>query len=732
MKPYLAHIKVNLRLTLRDKMILFFNYAFPLVFFFIFAQAFDAKQGGAINQVVTMVLIIGVLGTGFFGAGIRAVQDREANILRRFKVAPITPSPILAASLVVGLLAYLPAVVLFLLLAHFAYGMAMPANILSLFAFISVAVVAFRSMGLVIASVVNSMQESQIVIQLIYLPMLFLSGATFPLTMLPDWVQIVAQFMPATYLYTGLQGIMLRHESLAENWSAACALLLTTAIGTFIGVKLFRWEKTEKLPASAKLWLVAVFAPFIAMGAWQARTHGTMTKAKLLDRQMARSRTTLIRDARIFTGDGKVIPAGAVLIRAGKIAEIFEGPVPKKAEGGAIVVEGSGKTIIPGLIDTHVHLGGPGGLMQSYENYDFTKAAQRELAAYLYSGVTAARSAGDGPDLSLRLKSEITSGARLGAEVFTCGPMFTVEGGHGTEYFEGAPEQVRDELKQQLVRLPKTADEARAQVRELKSKGVDCVKAILDAGSSSFLFNRMDISLLRAIVEAAHARNLPVVVHTGDSSDVADAIAANADGIEHGSARDAIPDGLLAKMAQKHITLDPTLSVVEAWNDFVAGKTDLLDRSLTQQVGPAELLQSTKKMIDSAEVKKLRERLGKYPADLGTAMDNLRRAYRAGVPLVAGSDSGNYLVIHGPAIHRELQLWVKAEVPAKAALKAATSGAARSLRAADELGRIAKGRDATLLLLDGNPLEDISATERISAVFFKGERINRSSLFKDQ
>ena len=93
MNSYLAQTAINLKLTFRDRTVIFFNYLFPLVFFFIFAQLFHAEQGGAIIQVLTMVLNIGILGSGFFGAGIRAVQDREANILRRFKVAPISAAP---------------------------------------------------------------------------------------------------------------------------------------------------------------------------------------------------------------------------------------------------------------------------------------------------------------------------------------------------------------------------------------------------------------------------------------------------------------------------------------------------------------------------------------------------------------------------------------------------------------------------------------------------------------
>lgn len=732
MKPYLAHIKINLKLTVRDRLVLFFNYAFPLVFFFIFAQTMDARQGGAINQVLTMVLIIGVLGTGFFGAGIRSVQEREQNILRRFKVAPITPAPILTASVVVGWAAYIPSVVLFFALAHFVYKMPIPARPISLLLFISVGVIAFRATGLVIASVVNSMQESQIITQVLYLPMLFLSGATFPLSFMPEWLQEISQFLPATHLYTGVQGILVRDESLLQNRTPVLALILTTVVAMFIGIKLFRWEKDEKLPASAKLWLVVVFTPFLVLGALEAKTKSNIVKAKQLTRDLARSRTTLIRDARIITGDGAVISSGAVLIRRGRIEEIFSGTAPKSAEEGANVVESSGKTIIPGLIDLHVHLGTPGGIVEDTTAYDPEKSSRRALVSYLYSGVTAVRSVGDGLDVVLKLRKESTSGERLETELFLCGPMFTTEGGHGTEYFKSVPDKFRDKVVNQFVRTPKTPDEARTQIRELKKQGVDGIKAILDAGQASALFNRLDVTVLKAIIEEAHAQQLPVVVHTGDSRDIADAVGAGADGIEHGSSRDHIPDDLLALMAKRRVTYDPTLSVVESLNDYAGGKTDLLDRPLVQQVGPVELLRFTKKQMSEPAAVKMRDHSGKYTTLLPTASDNLLRAYRAGVPLVTGTDSGNLLLIHGPAIHRELQLWVQAGIPADAALRAATSEAARALRADSRFGTIVKGREATLLLLDGNPLQDISATERISGLYYRGERVGRSTLFEDE
>ena len=107
-------------------------------------------------------------------------------------------------------------------------------------------------------------------------------------------------------------------------------------------------------------------------------------------------------------------------------------------------------------------------------------------------------------------------------------------------------------------------------------------------------------------------------------------------------------------------------------------------------------------------------------------------AHRAGVPLAAGSDAGNLLVFHGGTIQREMKLWVDAGIPAEVALQAATWNNARLLGAADRIGKIAEGYEANLLLVDGNPFEEIEALERISVVVYKGERVNRNDLFTQE
>jgi imidazolonepropionase-like amidohydrolase len=510
------------------------------------------------------------------------------------------------------------------------------------------------------------------------------------------------------------------------------ALLLTTVLGLFLAMQLFRWEKEEKIRPRNKLWVVAVVAPFVVMGTWQSYSKQHLGNNAALFRELQRSGVFLIRNTRIFIGDGKVIENGAVLIRDGKIAGVYEGagpdPDPLKAE----VVEGAGKTLLPGLIDTHVHLAASGGISTDAQDYDVGKTMPHSAAALLYSGVTAARSVGDGLDASLKLRKSIADGATLGSQLFVCGPMFTAEGGHGTEFVEHLPAAIKDTVKAQLLRTPKTPEEARKQVRELKARGVDGIKAILEAGwGDGMLYDRLDLLLVRAVSEEAHLQHLPLATHTGDARDVADAVEIGSASVEHGSWRDEIPDRLLERMAREGVYFDPTLAVAEAYGLYFGGKPDTLNQSLVQQVVPARLLKGTREFVGSGKsADPAKAEL--FQHSLATARANLLRAWQAGVPLVMGTDSGNPMVFHGPSLHRELQLWVEAGIPVTVALQAATVNAAKLLGADKRIGAIRAGLDADLLLVDGNPLQEIAATSRISLVVFKGERIRRAALFEQK
>ncbi len=268
MKPYLAIIAIDLRLALRLRTVVFFNYLFPMIFFFTFGAVLRAGQSvERATQVVTMSVTLGILGNGLFGAGIRALQEREMNILRRYKVTPITPAPLLVASMITGWMIFLPYIMLLLTLSHFWYHLPWPQHFASLVVFISLGLIAFRGIGMVIASVANTMQEGTILVQLLYFPMLFLSGATFPKESLPGrWLPAISKFIPATYLVDGIRDIVLKNKALMGVLPAIGAILLTVVMSLILGMKLFRWEKDEKIRPAAKLWVLAALLPFFVLG----------------------------------------------------------------------------------------------------------------------------------------------------------------------------------------------------------------------------------------------------------------------------------------------------------------------------------------------------------------------------------------------------------------------------------------------------------------------------------
>jgi imidazolonepropionase-like amidohydrolase/ABC-type multidrug transport system permease subunit len=727
MKPYLALIGVDLKLAFRDRSVLFFNYLFPLIFFFAFAEAMSA--GGSIAFVVTMVLVLGVLGNGLFGAGIRATQEREQNILRRFKVAPISPAPLLVASMATGWVTYLPAVVIVLSLAHFLYGMPLPERAASLLILLSLGVVAFRAIGLMVAAVANSVQESNLITQLLYMPMLFLSGATVPIATLPEWAQITAQFLPASYLVTGFQGVFFRRESLVDNWPAVSALVVTAALALFLATRLFRWEKEERIRPTGKLWVLAVLLPFVLLGAYQSYSRDQIRNTRALWRRLQRTDTFLLRGGRIFVGDGRLIETGAVLVREGRIAEVFTGPGPDPEAIGAEVVETAGKTVMPGLIDTHVHLGVPAGFPASREDYNTTAQMRRAVAALLYCGVTTVRSAGDPVAESFAVRVEAGSGERLGAEVRACGPEILAGGGSGPAYLDVLPPAVRDRARSEWIRPARRADDARTTVRELGRRGAECVSVSIGADGSGGVFAATDDGVLTAVADQAQLDGLPIVARVVGESGIVAALAVGARSVVPGPARSGLSDLVLARLKAAGAGYTPALGAIEARRDLALGRSGQLEGSLVQQVVPPTLAIGTRAVLESGRHTDA-GRARSLAADMVIARENLQRAYRAGVTLVAGTDAGHALVFHGPAIHRELQLWVQAGVPPEEALVAATRNAAIALGAADRLGLVAKGYEADLLVVDGNPIRDIATTERISLVVYRGERIRRAQLFE--
>jgi ABC-type polysaccharide/polyol phosphate export permease len=310
-RAFRALLRVDLRLTFRKRAVLFFNYLVPIATFFVLCELLHADRDPSVaSRVVTRLLVVGAVANGFFGAGMRAVQEREADILRRFKAAPIGPLPILCASLLSGVVLFVPAAACVLALGRVVYGMPLPESMPALALLIGLGVVAFRAVGLIVASVVSSTQESQIMMQLLYVPMLLLSGVTIPIEALPAWAARASRLLPTAALFSGFKAVFFRGEGLLAMAVPALALSVATAVALFLSVHLFRWEKEERIRPAAKLWVALALAPLVLLGAWQAAGADTRAgAAREADPGAgALTRTVTLAGADAVTGAG----AGAV------------------------------------------------------------------------------------------------------------------------------------------------------------------------------------------------------------------------------------------------------------------------------------------------------------------------------------------------------------------------------------------------------------------------------------
>ncbi len=268
MKTILTLAAVRIRITLRNKAFLFFSLIMPLAIFFLYGSVFGKGKPDAVAYLMGPILSFTVMGT-FWGLSMQLVTWREQGILRRFRLAPISPMSMVVSSILANYLLIVPTVILELILARFIYHVTSFGNLLSLFVLVILGITAFGALGLVVASVTNTMQETQIINQLLWFALIFLSGATVPLAVLPNMVQRVALFLPATYFIYGLQRAILVGAALSTLGAVLFSLIAWAFLATFISSQLFRWEPEAKLPRNAKLWAVATILPFIVLGIWE-------------------------------------------------------------------------------------------------------------------------------------------------------------------------------------------------------------------------------------------------------------------------------------------------------------------------------------------------------------------------------------------------------------------------------------------------------------------------------
>lgn len=407
---------------------------------------------------------------------------------------------------------------------------------------------------------------------------------------------------------------------------------------------------------------------------------------------------------------------GVLLVRDGRVSAMAE-RVPPDFPGPTLTLDG--KFVLPALADAHTHTFGnatAGMDLQVMGPAGSTRAALYNGVAFvldLFSderSILAFRDAqrtGDARQAGHRR----TDGAPRGAELLAAGPCFTATNGHCSEY--GIP-----------TRIVNTPAEARQEVDDLARSRPDVIKVVYDHQSYSGgrRFPTVDLPTLTALLDAARSHGLKTVVHIGTWQDVRDAALAGADAVTHTPGPEPPPADLPALLAEAGTFHIPTLAVQGDFARIAAGDPVLNDPLLAESV-PEAVLASYR---DSAS---WNERVKAWVAWQRTlaepVLESVGVLARAGVPMLAGTDGGNFAVFQGYSVHRELALLRAAGLSPWAALRAATTDAALFL------GRrwgVEPGDEATLLVLDASPLEDVAHTTRIHAVVRKGIVVDRESL----
>ena len=382
--------------------------------------------------------------------------------------------------------------------------------------------------------------------------------------------------------------------------------------------------------------------------------------------------TLVLRGGRIFDGTGAAAREGTLVIERNRIVKILPAGStdwPKNAR----VLDVTGKTVLPGLIDLHTHLtypltAGDGGVAAS--EADATLRAAEKLRYFLESGITSVRDVGSQGEVTFRLKQWVAENRLAGPRVFPAGQFITAEGGHSTE-------NTPDEMIRRMgaTRIASGPEDWRQAVREQFHKGADVIK----------LGSHFSAEEIKAAVEEAHALGLKVTVDA-ETFYIQRAVEAGADTIEHPLPRS---EETIQLMARKGVAADPTLIPYQIIFDEWGGYWGSTSRRFT------------------------------FSKEANLEM--LKRLRRAGVKCGVGTD----LILHWyrylPAAYTaELKNFVAAGWSVPEALVAATKTNAEILDMDDRLGTLEPGKLADVLVVEGKPDENLEDLARVETVIRDG------------
>jgi imidazolonepropionase-like amidohydrolase len=431
------------------------------------------------------------------------------------------------------------------------------------------------------------------------------------------------------------------------------------------------------------------------------------------------STTFAIVGAQIVDGSGDEPFEGTVLVQDGRI--VWASPNAEVPDG-VRVIDGRGKTVLPGLFDLHVHLFGRGvGRL--------TTDLSKHLAAYLYCGVTTIAELGTSPT-HFRAMRDFLASDLVHAPRVALAARVAVPGGHGTE--GGWPSAHTQHVS--------TPEEARAAVDRVAAFRPDLLKVFADGwryGTSPDLAS-IDLDTLEALTYQGRKHGLRVLTHTVTTQGARVAADAGVAVIGHGIGDEVADTRLANGLRQRNMTYVPTLSVYElrSRNRWTQLLWHLLEPATRQQLestastpaaargngAPSPASQGHQSAAGDAAKLAPRERRWQV------LIDNVAKLREQGVRFGVGTDAGVGGTPHGWSTLHEVQLLVEGGLTPLEALTAATGNSAWALGVESDRGFIQSGKRADLLLVDGDPVSDIAALEQIEQVFLDGRAVDRAAL----
>jgi imidazolonepropionase-like amidohydrolase len=406
---------------------------------------------------------------------------------------------------------------------------------------------------------------------------------------------------------------------------------------------------------------------------------------------------------------GPPIPNSVILTEGDRIKEVGRvGSLQVPADAKVISTEGM--SVLPGLWDMHVHLMINGH--SDYAHWDKTYPALFEpvimpasAKQLLLAGVTSARDLGGPLEASIAVRDKITAGKLVGSTVYVSGPFIQHEPYPGTELFRWGVSGV---------------DDARAKVRKLADAGVNVIKLIDQ--------DQMTMDEVRAVVDEAHARGLPVVAHSHRPEEIRRGLAAGVDNFEHTGLSSApeYPEDIMlairertANMARGPLFWTPTIEGLLNY-EYLRDNPEALDNTSWHEGLTPEIIADIKRSIAHPD------RLPYFqltPARRPTLARKFKQLRDAGVVMLVGTDSGIPMKFHSQSTWHELDAWVNIlGVDAMTAIRAATYWPSVAMKVDRDVGTVTPGKYADIIAVRGDVLRHIALLQRVDLVIKHGMR----------